>query len=432
MGTVASLLVKATASFAACGYATHRLLELAFNNADTTVANKAIRIAFTTLASLGGLTYYLRVWVQDYYFDRSYKEKASCRRDLTGHTAVVTGGTVNGLGYAAAELLYQQGATVIITTRSIEKGETAIAKLTKKKEPQSSSSSSLSSRASFVVCDFLSESSIRKCSTKIIKVTNGRIDFLVLNAGISGQGGDASSSSTAEATAKVWMTNHLGPFLFANELRPALIRTAKDNQSQQPRVVWVSSGAHKKADIDWDNPFQPSSSVSVSGGGNDGGGDGNSDGNSKSTPSSSISSYGQSKLANIMHMREYQKRIRQEINSDAADVKCFAVTPGAVWTNIIPPTPLLYPLFWFILRSPTIGAQVIKMACLDTNILKGGEYLSNCYVKATEGKNGCSNDENQWKKLWELSSKQIEENEYEKFSSSSADDVDDGSTKKVQ
>ena len=133
-----------------------------------------------------------------------------------------------------------------------------------------------------------------------------------------------------------------------------------------------------------------------------------------------------------MHMREYQKRIRQEINSDAADVKCFAVTPGAVWTNIIPPTPLLYPLFWFILRSPTIGAQVIKMACLDTNILKGGEYLSNCYVKATEGKNGCSNDEIQWKKLWELSSKQIEENEYEKFSSSSADDVDDGSTKKAQ
>mmetsp|Transcript_50282 Transcript_50282/g.58084 ORF Transcript_50282/g.58084 Transcript_50282/m.58084 type:complete len:420 (+) Transcript_50282:68-1327(+) len=419
MGTVASLLVKATACFAVCGYATHRLLESAFNN-DTT-ANKAIRISLTTLASLGGLTYYLRVWVQDYYFDRSYKEKPSSSssspcRDLTGHTAVVTGGTVNGLGYAAAELLYQQGANVIITTRSIEKGETAIAKLTKK-EPQSSSLS----RASFVVCDFLSESSIRKCSTKIIKSTNGRIDFLVLNAGISGQGGASST-----VAAKVWMTNHLGPFLFANELMPALIRTAKENQSQQPRVVWVSSGAHKKADIDWDNPFQPGSSV-----GRDGDGDGDGDGNSKSTPSSSISSYGQSKLANIMHMREYQKRIRQKINSDAADVKCFAVTPGAVWTNIMPPTPLLYPLFWFILRSPTIGAQVIKMACLDNNILKGGEYLSNCYVKATEGENGCSNDEIQWNKLWELSSKQIEENEYKKFSSS-ADDEDDGSTKKTQ
>ena len=78
-----------------------------------------------------------------------------------------------------------------------------------------------------------------------------------------------------------------------------------------------------------------------------------------------------------------------------------------------------------------LGAQVIKMACLDNDILKGGEYLSNCYVKATEGENGCSNDENQWNKLWELSSKQIEENEYEKFISS-ADDEDDDSTKKAQ
>ena len=31
------------------------------------------------------------------------------------------------------------------------------------------------------------------------------------------------------------------------------------------------------------------------------------------------------------------------------------------------------------------------MACLDDN-LKGGEYLSNCYVKPTEGQGGCSND----------------------------------------
>lgn len=409
MGTALSLLVKATASTAACGYATHRLLESAFNINDTT-ANKAVSISLTTLASLGGLTYYLRVWVQDYYFDRSYKEKSSSPcRDLTGHTAVITGGTVDGLGYAAAELLYQQGANVIITTRSIEKGETAITKLTKKAAQSSSSSTS---RASFVVCDFLSESSIRKCSKDIIKSTNGKIDFLVLNAGISGQGGGASNSTAA---AKVWMTNHLGPFLFSKELMPSLIRTAKENQSQQPRVVWVSSGAHKKANIDWDNPFQPGTSSAVGGGGEDG------DGSSKSTPSS-YSSYGQSKLANIMHMREYQKRIRQEINNDAADVKCFAVTPGAVWTNIIPPSRFLYPLFWFILRSPTIGAQVIKMACLDNDILKGGEYLSNCYVKATEGENGCSNDENQWNKLWELSSKQIEENEYEKFISSADDD----------
>jgi len=145
-----------------------------------------------------------------------------------------------------------------------------------------------------------------------------------------------------------------------------------------------------------------------------------------------------------MHMREYQKRIRQEIKTGenfnvadeaGADVKCFAVTPGAVWTNAVPSLPLLYPLFWLVMRPPIIGAQVIKMACLDNEILHGGEYLSNCYVKATEGKNGCSNDENQWKKLWELSSKQIEQKEHEKFITCTADNnvsgTDASTTKKM-
>merc|ERR1712238_323096 len=199
---------------------------------------------------------------------------------------------------------------------------------------------------------------------------------------------------------------------------------ANKNPSKHPRVVWVSSGAHKNADIDWGNPFQPGTSDSSSSSSNN---------NTVESKLSSLSSYGQSKLANIMHMREYQKRIRQEIKIGdkftvankaraGADVKCFAVTPGAVWTNIVPQLPFLYPLFWLVLRPPTIGAQVIKMACLDNEKLNGGEYLSNCYVKATEGKNGCSNDENQWKKLWELSSKQIERKEHEQFITSTPDD----------
>ena len=46
--------------------------------------------------------------------------------DLTGRTAVVTGGTVGGLGFAAAELLAQMGATVILTCRSEAKAAEAV------------------------------------------------------------------------------------------------------------------------------------------------------------------------------------------------------------------------------------------------------------------------------------------------------------------
>jgi len=61
-----------------------------------------------------------------------------------------------------------------------------------------------------------------------------------------------------------------------------------------------------------------------------------------------------------------------------------------------------------------MGAQVIKMACLD-NDLEGGEYMSNCYVKESEGVDGCSKDEELWKRLWELTAKQVEQKEYEKL-----------------
>ena len=108
--------------------------------------------------------------------------------------------------------------------------------------------------------------------------------------------------------------------------------------------------------------------------------------------------YGQSKLAQIMHMRELQRRVpgasrvkcfaaalllrhccvtaaslllyccvtdtllevHRRCGGGASRVKCFAVTPGFVLTNIFRPPALLYPLFWFISRSPHVGAQVIS------------------------------------------------------------------------
>ena len=52
------------------------------------------------------------------------------------------------------------------------------------------------------------------------------------------------------------------------------------------------------------------------------------------------------------------------------------------------------------------------MACLDPD-LEGGEYLSNCYAKPTEGVDGCSTDKSLWSKLWVLTAKHINENTYE-------------------
>lgn len=125
--------------------------------------------------------------------------------------------------------------------------------------------------ASFVLCDFLSEASIRSCAKEIMQQVD-RLDILVLNAGI------AKPPTIKEvgrgAVADIWMTNHIGSFLFANELMPLIATTAtkerdgsedgsgndregegKENAPENdeedgerkregPRCIWVSSGVH--------------------------------------------------------------------------------------------------------------------------------------------------------------------------------------------
>lgn len=346
-------LVKGFAMATASGLGARTLLQLN-GQAPLMIVNIG-----TGCVATCGLLYYSRVWIQGCWIDRSYNNSSDdAANNLKDRCVVITGGTVGGLGFAAAEIFAKMGATVILTCRSTTKGEAAVQKLKK---------TTSNDNIHYVIIDFLSNGSVRKGAANIQKLTD-RLDFLILNAGIANG-----------PHADIWQTNHVGPFLFVQELAPLMKRT---NNS---RVVSVSSGAHKNAQIHWADPFTIPQDQRISFGG----------------------AYGQSKLANIMHMKELPRHYHLE------KTKCFAVTPGAVATNIIGKNVpwLMKPLLATILRSPTLGAQVIKMACLDP-IIPSGSYLSNCRVKETEGFEGCSNDAGQAKKLWELTERQIEENRF--------------------
>lgn len=269
-------------------------------------------------ASLGSFLYYARVWIQGYYFDK----RCHVRADLTGRVAVVTGGTVGGLGFAAAEILHSMGATVVVTVRSQAKGEEVVARL------------GGGERVSYELIDFLSTASVKKGAAALAKQL-GRLDFVVLNAGVG-----------AGKPADMWQANQLGPFVFVEALTPLLVETA--TRHGDVRVVAVSSGAHKRAAINWDNPWDPSAL------GKGGLGLG--------------SAYGQSKLAQIMHMRQLQTRLRAKhkaLDSETA-FRCYAITPGLALTNIqatsVPRA--LRPLLWLLARSAHVGAHPIKMACV--------------------------------------------------------------------
>ena len=117
------------------------------------------------------------------------------------------------------------------------------------------------------------------------------------------------------------------------------------------RVVAVSSGAHTRASISWDDT------------------------------AASPSPYGQSKLAQIMHMRELQRRLSTdgtldyeskveagEEDGDPSRPLCLAVTPGLVRTGMVSrmlaswslparlAVGLIYPIFMAVSRSLEAGA----------------------------------------------------------------------------
>ena len=86
---------------------------------------------------------------------------------LKGKVALITGGT-SGIGAATAELFIKEGATVVITGRSVKKGQ-ALA-------------TALGERASYFEADITQEDAIRK-SIELTAGTYRRLDVLFNNAG---------------------------------------------------------------------------------------------------------------------------------------------------------------------------------------------------------------------------------------------------------
>jgi len=116
---------------------------------------------------------------------------------LRGKVALITGGS-EGMGYATAKLFLEEGAKVVITGRSKEKGIKALRKLRKVGE------------AEFIQGD-VSKSSDAKRMVDGTAAIFGRIDILFNNAGIFMQ--RFAEDMTEEEWDKVIGTNLKGTFL---------------------------------------------------------------------------------------------------------------------------------------------------------------------------------------------------------------------------
>lgn len=204
--------------------------------------------------------------------------------DMDGKVVVITGGNT-GIGKETAVQLAQKGATVAITSRSIEKGAAAAADIQQR--------GGVNEVAVFGL-DLGSFASIRDCAAAILAKFD-RLDVLVNNGGAM----LSDQRQTVEGFEMTVGANHLGTFLLTQLLLPRLRETGK------ARVVTVGSIAHRGASNVELADFQEQSNYR------------------------GMTAYSKSKLANILFARELAAREK----AAGSDVSAFAVHPGGVRTE---------------------------------------------------------------------------------------------------
>ncbi len=281
-----------------------------------------------------------------------------------GEVAIVTGAN-SGVGFEVAVGLARIGCTVVMACRNMEKARLAKAEILAR-EPEA--------KLDILQLDLSDYASI-KAFAEDFRSQYVQLDLLINNAGLL----DYSLQINNNGIERQFATNHLGHFLLT-----ALLIDLMPNSSSS-RVVSLSSLAHKKAEIFFD--------------------DLNCEQQTKWD-----AAYCQSKLACLMFADELQRRLQQS----GSKVLSVCAHPGGTDSGLFENMPkLLYyamKIFVgpFILHSNESAARSILIAALG-NEVKGGEYFGPQGFLEMKGAPGIatrteySKDEAAASRLWDIS-----------------------------
>jgi len=259
---------------------------------------------------------------------------------LDGRTAVITGAT-GGLGYETALALAGAGAEVVVTGRNEAKGRLAL---------QDIRNTFPDARIAYENLDLAKLSSIADFAARFA-ASHGSLDLLINNAGVMAL---PVRQATPDGFEMQLGTNYLGHYALTAHLLPLLRR------GQHPRVVNLSSLAHRSGKIDFDDLH----------------------GLRSYTP---WKAYTQSKLAMLMFALELQRR------SDAAGwgLMSNAAHPGFARTDLIANGPGASGLLWHVSRllqpyvshSAAEGALPTLFAATSPEAKAGGYYGPNGFYE---------------------------------------------------
>ncbi len=251
--------------------------------------------------------------------------------ELKGKTIIVTGGN-SGLGYESLKAFAMRGAEVILASRSKENGEHSKDEILKEFPD---------ANITVMILDLGDLESVKEFASEFRKNYN-KLDVLLNNAGIM----MSPYFRTKDGFEGQMGINHLGHFALTGLLMDILKKTPGS------RVVNVSSGAHKRGEMDFNNLlFENGRDYNPT------------------------RAYGRSKLANLLFTYELQRKLEKN-NSNTLAV---AAHPGVALTNLGRYLEkkfllkLLFPIFKWIAQDQAIGALPQIRASVDPDV-KGGEY----------------------------------------------------------
>ena len=244
--------------------------------------------------------------------------------DQSGRTAVVTGAN-SGIGFETARALAAKGARVVLACRSEEKGRDAERRLR---------AAVPAGDVRFEPLDLGSLASVRAFAEKLC-AAESRLDLLVNNAGVM----MPPYGKTADGFETQLGTNHLGHFALTGLLLEPLRRTPK------ARVVSVSSLAHFWGGIAFDD-LQSERSYNPT------------------------RAYGQSKLANLLFVRELERRFE----AARVDALAAAAHPGSTRTELQRHSGLMHAVVAVFSQAPPEGALPTLHAATAPDV-RGGDYF---------------------------------------------------------
>jgi NAD(P)-dependent dehydrogenase (short-subunit alcohol dehydrogenase family) len=271
---------------------------------------------------------------------------------IRGKTCMITGAT-SGIGRASAIELGRMGARLVLVCRNRERGDELVREIARAGNPD----------VELMVADLQSQAQIRKLAADFL-ATRKPLHVLLNNAGLF----NLKRALTSDGLEEVFAVNHLAYFMLT------ILLLDRIKESAPARIINIASDLHQRATLKFDDL----------GGERSYGG---------------MSSYGQSKLANVVFTYELARRLA------GTGVTANCVHPGGVATNLAKNNGMLATVAWKVIgafmKSPENGART-QIYLASSPEVEGvtGKY----FIDSKEARSSAeSHDATVARRLWEVS-----------------------------